>query len=256
MILQEKRARIQMLEKHVEDRDIKVYNAGNKGKNFSTLDLYWQLLTIWLVYFMSRLDEFVKQMRFEDEQEMRYMEKQEDEIQNTAILKFLKVRDAIMLLTQDNEEARNFSGKMMKELKALQKKKVYPRTTVRIKFPDEHVLQAKFGALEKVSTVFDLVHSVSKILSGITYLSKLSWYSLALIWQKAGVLSVYDATKEESDGHGGDAAEGWNGAKCVVVLWLGGLGPDEIRRRAVSLHADGSGQNGICLNSQHSSGKS
>ena len=108
-------------------------------------------------------------MRFEDEQEMRYMEKQEDEIQNTAILKFLKVRDAIMSFTQDNEESRNFSGKMMKELKALQKKKVYPRTTVRIKFPDEHVLQAKFGALEKVSTVFDLVHSVSKILSGITY---------------------------------------------------------------------------------------
>ena len=56
-----------------------------------------------------------------------------------------------------NAEQRKFKSKRAIELEKLKKQKVHSRTTVRIHLPDGFVLQGRFGALEKISEVYDFV---------------------------------------------------------------------------------------------------
>jgi hypothetical protein len=45
----------------------------------------------------------------------------------------------------------------MQELQMVAKAKVFTRTLIRIKFPDDFILQGTFAALEKVQDIYDFV---------------------------------------------------------------------------------------------------
>ena len=60
----------------------------------------------------------------------------------------------------DNEKNRNFQNKRAQELSKVTQKKVYTRCQIRIKFPDDYVLQGTFGALEKISDLYAFVNSL------------------------------------------------------------------------------------------------
>jgi tether containing UBX domain for GLUT4 len=74
-------------------------------------------------------------------------ERLEESIQNTQALKFLA----------ENEKNMKFRNKRQEELDKLQKQQVYTTALIRIRFPDEYVLQGTFGALEKIEDVYQFV---------------------------------------------------------------------------------------------------
>lgn len=74
-------------------------------------------------------------------------EKLEEAIQNTSTLKFLA----------ENEKNMKFRNKRQEELDRLQKQQVYTTSLIRIRFPDDYVLQGTFGALERTEQVFKFV---------------------------------------------------------------------------------------------------
>jgi hypothetical protein len=74
-------------------------------------------------------------------------EKLEEAIENTQALKFLA----------ENEKNMKFRNKRQEELERIQKQQVYTTALIRIRFPDEYVLQGTFGALDKLDQVYKFV---------------------------------------------------------------------------------------------------
>ena len=74
-------------------------------------------------------------------------EKLEEAIESTQALRFLA----------ENEKNMKFRNKRQEELERIQKQQIYTTSLIRIRFPDEYVLQGTFGALERVSEVYKLV---------------------------------------------------------------------------------------------------
>ena len=74
-------------------------------------------------------------------------EKLEEAIGNTSALRFLA----------ENEKNTKFRNKRYEELDRLQKQQLYTTSLVRIRFPDDYVLQGTFGALERLEEVFKFV---------------------------------------------------------------------------------------------------
>lgn len=70
--------------------------------------------------------------------------------------KATEYKAAIKLLAE-NEKNSKFRDKRLEELNKLNKQQVHTRSTIRIKFPDQYVLEGTFGALEKISSVYDFV---------------------------------------------------------------------------------------------------
>ena len=57
----------------------------------------------------------------------------------------------------ENEKNQKFRNKRHEELDRLVKQHVHTTTLIRVRFPDEYVLQGTFGALEKVERVYQMV---------------------------------------------------------------------------------------------------
>lgn len=58
----------------------------------------------------------------------------------------------------EQKKKENFSDRLSKELEVVKRKAHHTRTKVRIMMPDGYILQATFGAAEKVQAVIDFVH--------------------------------------------------------------------------------------------------
>lgn len=71
-------------------------------------------------------------------------EKLDEAIENTQALRFLA----------ENEKNAKFRNKRQEELDRLQKQQIYTTALIRIRLPDDYVLQGTFGALEKVESVY------------------------------------------------------------------------------------------------------
>ena len=67
-------------------------------------------------------------------------EKLDEAIEGTQALKFLA----------ENEKNQKFRNKRQEELERIQKQQLYTTALVRVRFPDEYVLQGTFGALERL----------------------------------------------------------------------------------------------------------
>ncbi len=115
----------------VESRDIKIFNASNQTG--TQLKQYLMDLEI-------KEAERLKELKLSEE-------RLEESIQNTQALKFLA----------ENEKNMKFRNKRQEELDKLQKQQVYTTSLIRIRFPDEYVLQGTFGALEKIDDVYQFV---------------------------------------------------------------------------------------------------
>ncbi|CDW74691.1 tether containing ubx domain for glut4 [Stylonychia lemnae] len=114
----------------VTDRDIKVFNVLSTGTN--------------LKGYLMELD------RLEQERlrELKIsQEKLEEAIASTQALK----------LMAENEKSSHFRNKRQEELERLQKMQVYTTALVRIRFPDDYVIQGTFGALENIQVLYDFV---------------------------------------------------------------------------------------------------
>ena len=74
-------------------------------------------------------------------------EKLDEAIESTQALKFLA----------ENERNQKFRNKRQEELDKLQKQQVYTTALIRIRFPDDYVIQGTFGALERIEAVYDFV---------------------------------------------------------------------------------------------------
>lgn len=69
-------------------------------------------------------------------------------------------REAALLLKNDNQNSSHaFKTKAWKELDKIEKMKAYPKTVLRVRFPDDCVLKAAFHPRERISKLFDLVES-------------------------------------------------------------------------------------------------
>lgn len=62
-----------------------------------------------------------------------------------------------MKFLADVEKSTHFKNKRQEELERLQKKVIYTTSLIRVRFPDDYVLQGTFGALEKVENVYEFV---------------------------------------------------------------------------------------------------
>ena len=74
-------------------------------------------------------------------------DKLDEAIESTQALKFLA----------ENERNQKFRNKRQEELDKLQKQQVYTTALIRIRFPDDYVIQGTFGALERIEAVYDFV---------------------------------------------------------------------------------------------------
>lgn len=114
----------------VQDRDIKVFNIQYTGTNLKS----------YLMDLDAKEQERLKQLKISEE-------KLEEAIGNTQALKFMA----------ENEKNAKFRNKRQEELDRLQKQQLYTTSLVRVRFPDDYVIQFTFGALEKVSEIYKLV---------------------------------------------------------------------------------------------------
>ena len=74
-------------------------------------------------------------------------EKLDEAIENTQALRFLA----------ENEKNQKFRNKRQEELEKVQKQAIYTTALIRIRFPDDYVIQGTFGALEKIENVYQFV---------------------------------------------------------------------------------------------------
>lgn len=137
-----KKARIDAYEGRLEDREIEVYNHDSKIK----------------LEQQKRAQEF-----WQNEQNQQTDEMQIDTTQKTELLdqpdqeeKRIE-RNAAIRLIQENKKREVFRDKRQIELDQLKNKGEYTRTRIKIRFPDQFVIVASFGAKETVQDVYDFV---------------------------------------------------------------------------------------------------
>lgn len=123
MIQEEMKFKKRLMERTVEDREIKVFNT------------------------LSGSADFQKVMRAYDEDNKKEDEEYEEKLRETSALK----------LMGENAKNQKFGNKRLQEYQKIRNRKVYSTTIIRIKFVDGLILQGKFGAREKVEAVFDFV---------------------------------------------------------------------------------------------------
>lgn len=123
MIEEERQFKKKLLERSVEDREIKVFNTLSGDKNFKQM------------------------MRVYEEENLKEDEEYEENLRKASALK----------LMGENAKNQKFGNKRLQEYEKLRSQKVYSTTMIRIKFPDGLVLQGKFGAREKFSKVIEFV---------------------------------------------------------------------------------------------------
>ena len=114
----------------VEDRDIKVFNAGSGKTNLKT---YFQEL------------DAIEQERLAQLQVSE--EKLENQISRANALK----------LVAENEKNSVFHSKKQEELERVRNQQVYTTSLIRIRFPDDYVIQGTFAALERVQVIYNFV---------------------------------------------------------------------------------------------------
>jgi len=74
-------------------------------------------------------------------------DKLDEAIENTQALRFLA----------ENEKNMKFRNKRQEELERIKNQQVYTTALIRIRFPDDYVLQGTFGALEKIDSLYKFV---------------------------------------------------------------------------------------------------
>ena len=62
-----------------------------------------------------------------------------------------------MKFLAENEKNMKFRNKRQEELDKLQKQVVHTTSLIRVRFPDDYVLQGTFGALEKIESIYNFV---------------------------------------------------------------------------------------------------
>ena len=65
-----------------------------------------------------------------------------------------------LILFKELEASQQFTSRRKKEFEELLKKPVFTETKIRIKFPNSHVLEAKFSPKEKLKDVVNFVKTV------------------------------------------------------------------------------------------------
>lgn len=99
----------------------------------------------------STLKQYLMELDAKEQERLRDLklteEKLDEAIENTQALRFLA----------ENEKNQKFRNKRQEELDRLQKQQVYTTALVRIRFPDDYVLQGTFGALDRVDSVYKFV---------------------------------------------------------------------------------------------------
>ena len=74
-------------------------------------------------------------------------DKLDEAIENTNALRFLA----------ENEKNMKFRNKRQEELERMKNQQVYTTALIRIRLPDDYVIQGTFGALEKIENVYNFV---------------------------------------------------------------------------------------------------
>lgn len=74
-------------------------------------------------------------------------DKLDEAIENTQALRFLA----------ENEKNMKFRNKRQEELDRMKNQQVYTTSLIRIRLPDDYVLQGTFGALEKIENIYKFV---------------------------------------------------------------------------------------------------
>ncbi|TNV72829.1 hypothetical protein FGO68_gene15520 [Halteria grandinella] len=120
-----------LLATKIQDRDIKVFQISTSGT--SNLKNY-------LMELDSIEQERLKALKLSEE-------KYEEAINNAHVLKVLA----------ENEKNSKFRNKRQEELERIVKQPVYTTALVRIRFPDDYVIQGTFGALERLDKVYKFV---------------------------------------------------------------------------------------------------
>jgi hypothetical protein len=123
MIQEEMKFKKQLMERTIQDREIRVFNTQSSTSNIQQI-----------------MQEYEEENKKEDEL-------YEEELRKKAALKFIG----------ENSKNHKFGNKRLQEYQKIRGQKVYTTTIIRIKFADGLILQGKFGAREKVSAVYDFV---------------------------------------------------------------------------------------------------
>ena len=125
-----KKERHAKLEKSVESREVKIFNAQGTGQN----------LKQFLMHLDEKEAERLKALRLTEE-------KLEQEQGNLSAMRFLG----------EQEKKSKFQNKRYAELDKLINSPNHTRTSIRVKFPDGYILQGTFGALENVGDIHKFV---------------------------------------------------------------------------------------------------
>jgi hypothetical protein len=116
----------------VTDRDIKVFNGNSSSST-------------------SNLKNFLMELDAKEQERLRQLKLTEDKldeaIENTQALRFLA----------ENEKNMKFRNKRQEELERMKNQQVYTTSLIRIRLPDDYVLQGTFGALEKIENIYKFV---------------------------------------------------------------------------------------------------
>jgi hypothetical protein len=116
----------------VTDRDIKVFNGNSSSST-------------------SNLKNFLMELDAKEQERLRQLKLTEDKldeaIENTQALRFLA----------ENEKNMKFRNKRQEELDRMKNQQVYTTSLIRIRLPDDYVLQGTFGALEKIENIYKFV---------------------------------------------------------------------------------------------------
>ena len=116
----------------VTDRDIKVFNGNSSSST-------------------SNLKNFLMELDAKEQERLRQLKLTEDKldeaIENTQALRFLA----------ENEKNMKFRNKRQEELDRMKNQQVYTTSLIRIRLPDDYVLQGTFGVLEKIENIYKFV---------------------------------------------------------------------------------------------------
>jgi len=69
-------------------------------------------------------------------------------------------RRSILKLMRENEQNKQFISKAKKALEDIQKKPIFRKCVIRIKFPNNFMLQGEFGCKEKIVELYKFVEKV------------------------------------------------------------------------------------------------
>jgi hypothetical protein len=116
----------------VTDRDIKVFNGNSSSSTSNLKNLLMEL--------DAKEQERLRQLKLTED-------KLDEAIENTQALRFLA----------ENEKNMKFRNKRQEELERMKNQQVYTTSLIRIRLPDDYVLQGTFGALEKIENIYKFV---------------------------------------------------------------------------------------------------